>query len=50
MVGTKETPKYIKAAKKAGCDITEVVADGAGHGFGQEYYMDQYLEWLDKIN
>jgi len=48
MVGSTETPAYIEAARKIGINITEIVADGQDHGFGQNYYMADYLEWLKK--
>jgi len=48
MVGTEETQKYISSAGNAGCEITVVEAEGQDHGFSQEYYMEQYLEWLKK--
>lgn len=49
MVGSTETPAYIEAARKIGINITEIVADGQDHGFGQNYYMADYLEWFEKI-
>ncbi len=48
MVGSTETPAYIEAARKIGINITEIVAGGQDHGFGQNYYMADYLEWLKK--
>ena len=49
MVGVTETPVYIKAAKNIGSDITEVVVKGQDHGFGQEYYMKNYMIWLKEV-
>lgn len=46
MVGTKETPAYIKKAKRQGTDMTEVSVPEGSHGFGPENYFDQYLDWL----
>lgn len=48
MVGTTETPKYIKKAKEKGADIKEVVAKNGEHGFKQKYYMDEYIKWFKK--
>ena len=49
MVGVTETPAYIETAKNIGVDIKEVVADGQDHGFGQEYYMNEYLMWFKEL-
>lgn len=49
MVGVTETPAYIKAAKNIRSDITEVVVKGQDHGFGQEYYMKNYMIWLKEV-
>ena len=50
MVGTEETPKYIEKAKSKNTDIKVIIAEGANHGFGQNYYMNDYINWLkDKL-
>jgi len=50
MVGIRETQKYIKKAVSEGTDVTKVLAKGGIHGFGPEYYFDEYIKWLkDKI-
>lgn len=49
MVGTRGTAAYIEAAKAAGVAVTEVIAEGQEHGFAQEYYMNQYLDWVMEI-
>ncbi len=36
-------------AQNKGCDISIVVAEGQDHAFGQKYYMDKYLEWIQGI-
>ena len=46
MVGITETPAYIEAARSVGADVTEIIAKGKDHGFGQTCYMDAYLDWL----
>ncbi len=47
MVGITETHVYIEKAKEVGADVTEIIVDGQGHGFGQEYYMKDFLEWYN---
>jgi len=49
MVGMDETLNYIQKATEAGCSVKTVEAEGADHGFGQEYYMDEYLTWLSSL-
>ncbi|MCF0133869.1 MAG: alpha/beta hydrolase, partial [Blautia sp.] len=49
MVGMNETIRYIEEAKNEGCNIKDIVAEGADHGFGQEYYMENYLQWIASI-
>lgn len=46
MVGSAETPAYIEAAREIGVNITEIVADGQDHEFGQDCYMTDYLKWF----
>lgn len=50
MVGTKETPAYIKEAQNAGADVTEIKVEGQNHGFAQEYYIVQYINWVKTRN
>ncbi len=47
MVGTTETHAYIEKAKEIGADVTEIIVENQGHGFGQEYYMKDFLEWYN---
>ena len=49
MVGVDETMTYIGKAEEAGCSITSLPAEGQGHGFKQEYYMDDYLKWIQSV-
>ena len=44
--GPKE---YIDAVRASGDEITEVLAPGQDHSFGQQYYMKEYLKWLREI-
>lgn len=44
--GPKE---YIAAAQAAGIDVTIAIAEGKNHAYGQDYYMEQYLEWIKEI-
>ncbi len=44
--GPKE---YIDAVRASGDEITEVLAPGQDHSFGQQYYMKEYLKWLRKV-
>ena len=46
MVGMDGAKNYIKSAKDKFTQIEEICAEGGGHGFSQEYYMDEYLEWF----
>lgn len=46
MVGTSEIEKYINVAKNNNTDIHVMVAKGQGHGFAQEYYMNDYIKWF----
>ncbi len=46
MVGMDETLNYINYAEDLGCDVTVLEAKGQDHNFGQDIYMEQYLQWL----
>lgn len=46
MVGMDETLNYIDYAKRREADVTVVEAKGQDHGVRQEYYMNDYLNWL----
>lgn len=48
MVGMDESKKYIAAAQKAGTDIIEIAAEGQDHGFGQEYYLEDFVSLLER--
>ncbi|WP_155594032.1 alpha/beta hydrolase [Lysinibacillus cavernae] len=48
-VGVKGPQEYIQAARVAGADVTEIVAEGQNHGFKQEHYMREYVEWVKKV-
>ena len=48
-VGMDETVNYINHAEQEGCSITYVVAEGMGHGFGQQYYMNEFIDWLNTL-
>ena len=37
------------AAQAAGIDVTIAIAEGKNHAYGQDYYMEQYLEWIKEI-
>lgn len=41
--------EYVRAARAAGAEVTEAVARGQDHAFGQRHYMPQYLAWLDRV-
>ena len=47
LISPQSSKDYITAAQEAGCDITVHIAKGAGHYYGQEYYLEDYLAWLD---
>ncbi len=49
MVGNTETSIYIDTARNIGINLTEVVAEGQDHGFGQDYYMMEFLQWFEDI-
>lgn len=49
MVGMDETINYITHAQNDGCDVSVVVAEGQDHAFGQKYYMDEYIKWIQGI-
>lgn len=46
MVGTTETPAYIRRAKQEGTEITQVCVQDGDHGFSPDNYFDRYLDWL----
>ena len=48
MVGMDESKKYIEVARENGADITEIVAEGQDHGFGQQFYMDEFVLLLNR--
>ncbi|WP_336635063.1 alpha/beta hydrolase [Lysinibacillus fusiformis] len=48
-VGVKGPQEYIQSARNADCDVTVIVAEGQNHGFKQQYYMREYLEWVKNI-
>ena len=49
MVGITETPAYIDAARNIGINVTEIIAEGQDHDFGQEHYMEVYINWFENI-
>ena len=46
MVDCRGTKAYVEAQKQQEARITVREVDGQPHGFGQEYYMEDYLRWL----
>jgi len=48
-VGVKGPQEYIQAARVADADVTVIVAEGQNHGFKQEHYMREHLEWVKKV-
>lgn len=50
MVGMDGAKEYIQAAKTAGIDIKDTVAQGQDHTFAMKYYIDDYTEWLKATN
>ncbi|WP_107947294.1 alpha/beta hydrolase [Lysinibacillus parviboronicapiens] len=48
-VGVKGPQEYIQSARAADADVTVIVAEGQNHGFKQEHYMSDYLEWVKKV-
>ncbi|WP_342535001.1 alpha/beta hydrolase [Lysinibacillus sp. FSL K6-1151] len=48
-VGVKGPQEYIQSARVADADITEIVVEGQNHGFKQEHYMREFLEWVKKV-
>lgn len=41
--------KYIAAARLQWADIQEVAAEGQGHAFGMQYYMNDYVQMLERV-
>lgn len=48
MVGMEEAKAYIAAARDAGVSVMEAAAEGQDHGYGFQYYGEQYLAWLSE--
>ncbi len=46
MVGMEETKKYINYAKDKDVNVTVVECKNQDHGIAQEYYMNEYINWL----
>lgn len=46
VVNSKGVIKYIDGLKNKGISPLVVVAEGAGHAFSEQFYIDQYIEWL----
>lgn len=46
IVGVEETNKYIEKAKEEGTNIYVVAVENGEHGFGQKYYMEEYIKWF----
>lgn len=46
LVAPESVLGYVTAAQAAGCQVTLTVAQGQEHGFKQEYYMEEYLYFL----
>ncbi|MGN0775305.1 MAG: alpha/beta hydrolase [Candidatus Ventricola sp.] len=49
MVGTEGATSYIAAATDAEAVLSVTVAEGQAHGFGQEYYMDDFIDWMTSL-
>lgn len=46
LVAPESVLGYATAAQSAGCQVTLIAAEGQEHGFKQEYYMAEYLAFL----
>lgn len=46
LVAPESVLGYAAAAQEAGCQVTLIAAEGQAHGFRQEYYMTEYLQFL----
>lgn len=46
LVAPESVLGYASAAQEAGCQVTLTVAQGQDHGFRQEFYMEDYLRFL----
>lgn len=40
---------YVDAARDAGASVTLTIAEGQDHGFGLNFYMDHYVQWIDSV-
>ncbi len=49
LAGIEGAQKYIAAARLQGAYIQESAAEGQGHGFGMQYYMESYITMLEYI-
>lgn len=41
--------EYVAAARDAGASVTLTMAEGQDHGFGVDFYMDDYIQWIDSV-
>ena len=56
MVSLEEIQSLITGLKNAGCPVTSVPVEGAGHGFGAAeqpmkqygYWLEQFVDWVEK--
>lgn len=46
MVNMNGAKSYIEEALAKNVEIKEICIDGGVHGFTQEYYIDEYIEWF----